>query len=148
MFSEFWDAVYGKLFEGATTLTPMIHPQLDFSVHPILGRILSHGLLIVGILPIRVALPSLISMLLGPYALIPTHIIINSFIDYISASERRTLKDALTFDKEGSFPPSVQDNLNVLSRFGCRQLPKPSNLMQLSRLPDMNLCQNQLQDFL
>ena len=132
MFSEFWDVVYGKFFEGATTLIPMIHPQLDFTAYPILGRVLSHGYLVVGVLPIRVALPSLVGMLLGPSASISTQIVTSSFIDYISASERHILKDALTFEKEGSFPPSVQENLlSVLSRFGCRQLPKPSNLMQL-----------------
>ena len=133
MLSEFWDVAYGKFFEGATTLTPMIHPQLDFTVYPILGRgVMSHGYLVVGMLPIRIALPSLVSMLLGPSALVSTQVIVDSFIDYISASERRILKDALTFDKEGSFPSSVQENLlNVLSRFGCCQLPKPANLMQL-----------------
>ena len=132
MFSEFWDIVYERFFEGATTLSPMIHPQLDLTVYPIFGRIISHGYLAVGILPIRIALPSLVCMLLGPSVFIPSHVVINSFIEYVSTSERRILKDALTFDKEGVFPQSVQDNLlNVLSRFGCRLLPKPSNLMEL-----------------
>jgi hypothetical protein len=51
---------------------------------------MSHGYLIVGVLPIRVALPSLVGMLLGPSALVSTQVVISFFIDYISASETYT----------------------------------------------------------
>ena len=69
---------------------------------------------------VKTALPLLVSMRLGQSTLVSAQVVVNSFIDYISASERRILKDALTFDKESSFPSCVQDNLlNVLSRFGC-----------------------------
>ena len=41
IYSAFWEQAYKKLFEGAPVLTPMIHPQMDMSVFPITGRILS-----------------------------------------------------------------------------------------------------------
>ena len=67
MFSSFWEKAHSSLFEGATTLIPMVHPQIDLSVYSILGRILSHGYLATGILPDCVALPTLFQSLLGCY---------------------------------------------------------------------------------
>ena len=36
MLSGFWEEAYKKLFEGSSILTPMIHPQIDLTVFPIL----------------------------------------------------------------------------------------------------------------
>lgn len=36
MFSGFWEITYKKLFEGSSLLTPMLHPQIDLTVFPIL----------------------------------------------------------------------------------------------------------------
>ena len=66
MYSAFWEKAYQLLFEGATTLIPMIHPQTDVSLFPATGLILSHGYLVAGVLPLRIALPTLASLLLGP----------------------------------------------------------------------------------
>ena len=130
MLSAFWAEAYTHLFEGAKTLTPMIHPGLDMTIFPILGRIISHGYLACGILPVCIALPSLISMLLGPTVSIPSTIVIQSFIDYVSDVERGTLKAAL--DSEEPFSCAIRGDLvNVLSRFGCRQVPTRSNLHNL-----------------
>lgn len=57
MFSAFWEVVYSKYFEGATILIPMVHPQMDMTVYPILGRILSHGYLITVICPVKLLCP-------------------------------------------------------------------------------------------
>ena len=43
MLSAFWDEAYRILFDGGCLLTPVLHPQMDLAVFPILGRILSHG---------------------------------------------------------------------------------------------------------
>ena len=32
MFSGFWEQAYVQLFEGATILTPLIHPQTDTTI--------------------------------------------------------------------------------------------------------------------
>ena len=99
MFSAFWDRAYSELFEGSTLLTPMVHPQTDLTVLPIIGRILSHGYLVIGMLPTRIALPTLIHMLLGPSASVSRDILLNCFLDYISCSERSTMKLALAHTK-------------------------------------------------
>ena len=100
------------------------------TIFPIIGRIVSHGYLACGILPVCIALPPLISMVLGPTVTIPASIITESFADYISDIERNTLKAAL--DSKAPFTSALRaDLLNILSRFGCRQMPTPSNLHNL-----------------
>ena len=130
VFSAFWVEAYIHLFEGAKTLIPMVQPGIDISTFSIIGRIISHGYLASGFLPIRIALPSLISMILGPSITIPSSIIIESFIEYVSEVERVTLKSALA----SSVPFSssmAEDLVNILSRFGCRQRPTHLNLSKV-----------------
>lgn len=130
MFSAFWEKVYSTLFEGAGLLTPMNHPQMDMNVFPIIGRILSHGYLVSGVLPIRIALPTLTCMLLGPTAVIAGNVLLDTFLDYISATERATFKRALLFEAEKAYPADIQEELMAtLAGFGCRVLPKPSTLI-------------------
>lgn len=135
MLSAFWAEAYTRLFEGAKTLTPMmIHPGLDMAVYPILGRIISHGYLACGLLPVCISLPSLINMILGPTVPIPSDIIIQSFADYVSDVERSTLKAVL--DSKEPFSLSVRaDLINILSRFGCRQVPTRSTFVLCSNKP-------------
>ena len=129
MFSAFWEKAYSTLFEGASLLTPMNHPQMDMSIFPIIGRILSHGYLVAGVLPIRIALPTLTCMLLGPTAVITRDVLLDTFLDFISATERAVFKRALLFEAEKVYPTDMQEELmGTLAGFGCRVLPKPSTL--------------------
>lgn len=132
MFSSFWNEAYLKLFEGSTVLIPMIHPQSDLTHFNILGKIVSHGYLVTGILPIRVALPTLICILLGSSVIISKDLLLDSFLDYISNVEKNTLQEAVSFSKKNWFPSDLKEKLMViLSRFGCRLLPSPSNIVSL-----------------
>lgn len=79
------------------------------TVYPILGRILSHGYLVAGHLPVRIALPTLIGMLLGPKK-IAYKILVEAFLDYISAAERAVFKEALAHGTEGRFSASILSN--------------------------------------
>ena len=126
MYTAFWDDCYSLLFEGATTLVPMVHPQIDLSQFVTIGRVISHGYLATGILPDRIALPVLISAVRGLDVTIPEHILLEAFVDFVSATERVTLRSAID---ALSFSPSLTDRLiDVLSRFGCRKMPTPSTL--------------------
>ena len=101
-------------------LTPMIHPGLDMSIFPVLGRIISHWYLACGILPVCI---SLITMVLGPGVPIPASIIVDSFTDYVSDAERTTIKAALDSNEPFSFDVQASLNNIILSRFGRRQIP-------------------------
>ena len=130
MFSAFWVDAYIHLFKGAKTLIPMVQPGIDIATFSTLGRIISHGYLACGFLPVRIALPSLIAMLLGSSVMISSSIVIESFSEYVSEVERHKLKMALA----SSLPlsPSMAEDLNgILSKFGCRQIPNHLNLPNL-----------------
>lgn len=128
MFSAFCEKCYSALFEGSTLLVPMLSPQTDTSVFPVVGCIISHAYLVSGFLPVRIALPCIIGILCGPGAHMSQSILCEAFLDYISATERSLFKDALS-THSSAFSPDVQEKLlSTLSRFGCRQMPTPSNL--------------------
>lgn len=130
MYSAFWEDVYSELFDGATILIPMIHPHIDKTVYPVLGRVLSHGFLGSGHLPVRIALPTLIRMILGPSAEVPSRILQDAFLDYISFAERQVFKNALKCALSTKFPAAIRQTvLDVLANFGCRKLPTPANLL-------------------
>ena len=63
MLSAFWDAAYSTLLDGAGVLTPVLHPQVNLRSLSVLGRILSHGYLSSGFLPVRIAFPTLATLL-------------------------------------------------------------------------------------
>ena len=129
MFAGFWEEAFHKLFEGSSTLIPMIHPQLDIDVFSILGRILSHGYFSCGYIPVKVALLTLLTMLLEPMAEIDSETCLEAFCDFISDAERFTYKKALKSTTSCHFSPEMQTSLlEVLSRFGCRTLPTPKNV--------------------
>ena len=128
MYSAFWDACYSKLFDGSNLLVPLLHPQTDTSIFPIIGRIISHGYLVSGYLPVRVALPCLLGILCGPGTVVPQQVLQDTFLDYISVTEKSLFKEALS---AGVFTEDVKEKLmNTLARFACRQLPTPAGLIK------------------
>ena len=60
MYSAFWEECYSKIFDGSTLLVPMLCPQIDTAVLPIVGSIISHGYLVSGFLQFRIAFPCLV----------------------------------------------------------------------------------------
>ena len=83
-----------------------------------------------GHLPVRIALPTLINMIMGPIKVTP-QVLLDGFLDYISSTERGIFKDARKCQSD-KFPSAMQGGLlDTLSKFGCRQLPTPSNLMSI-----------------
>ena len=128
MYTAFWQEAYTHLFEGSTTVIPMVHSQMDLQVYALLGRVISHGYLATGILPDRITLPSLLVALLGPSVTVSTSILLDAFLDYVSATERAILKQAID-NHDGSF--EVDQIVAILSRFGCRAVPTPASLISM-----------------
>ena len=128
-FSGFWEAVYRKMFDGAALLVPALHHKIDVNAFPILGKIISHGYLTCGYLPLRVAFPVIAAVLLGPLVIIPDSIILESFVDYLVEYEGQLLRCAL---QDLSLVPSQADKLlSFLSRHGCLEIPTPDNLIRI-----------------
>ena len=134
MFSAFFEAAYVKHFDGVSLLTPVVHSHTDMSALPTLGTIISHAYLISGILPVRIAFPSLTAMMLPRSGDLPVEVIIESFIDSPSCHDGIVFRDALkaVTEKQKSSSDVVRSALvSVLSRYGCRQFPQPSTFLKL-----------------
>ena len=136
----FWLHAYEKLFDGSTVYVPVVNPSTDLSQLEVVGKILSHGYLSIGFLPVPLAFPTLIAMLLGPSVEIDSHILNASFFEYLGYVDRDILCRAVQIAKVGSygkFPlPLEQELLTVFSMFGIRQVPTPSSI--LATIADMS----------
>lgn len=130
MFSGFWERAYVRCLDGQSTFIPNVHPHVNLLEYRVLGTIMSHGFMMCGFLPIRVAFPVLAYSLLGCDIHIPDSIIIDSFIDYVSVHESSVIVDALK--EQTVFSPQLQDALDdILAGMGCREIPTPSKVQRL-----------------
>lgn len=55
--------MYRYFFEGSILVTPSVHPRTSLEKMKVMGTIISHGYLVSGVLPIRVAFPCLAAIL-------------------------------------------------------------------------------------
>ncbi len=130
MYSCFWESAYLKHFDGETLLIPACRPGDDLSLLTTLGTIVSHGFLVSGILPIRVAFPVLASILYGPNIEISEQIILESFVDYIAVHEGSLLRTAIAEAEAGrelSGDLTVQ-LITLFSRFDHMEVPTAKSI--------------------
>ena len=94
-----------SFFDGEQLLVPCISPEADIqgptSIFKILGTILSHGFMVCGFLPVRVAFPVVAAVLLGTDIVIPDNILIDTFVDFLASHESSILRDAVLDVKIG-----------------------------------------------
>jgi len=129
MFSQFWGKTYLVYFDGESLLVPAVNPNTELSTLPLLGTIISHGFMVCGYLPIRIAFPVVAAILLGPEVKISDAILLESLVEYVSSFDRQILHEALS----GPFVSSTLQGkvLDILSRLGCTEVPTPANIHQL-----------------
>ena len=131
MLSGLWEKAYGMHFDGGSLLAPCVRPDMDVSLTPVLGRIISHGYLATGFLPLRITFPSLVSILLGPTVTIPDQFLIQAFKNNISCYEASIVKEA-PLVKSASYEKELRTRIvSVVSRFECTEMPNPTCLRQL-----------------
>ena len=128
-FSLFWEKAYLQHFDGERLLIPAVNPNTELSTLTLLGSVLSHGHMVCGYLPIRIAFPVIAAILLGPETNISDTILLNSLIDYVSSYEASILRESVS--KADFSAPFQSKVLSILSRLGCTEIPKPSNIREL-----------------
>lgn len=95
-------------------------------VLPTLGRILSYGYLAYNFIPVCIAFPTLLCLLLGPTTAIPDCVLIDSFLDCLGEYEAGIVREAIS---SFAFSNDLKTKLlGVFSRFGCRELPTWDNI--------------------
>lgn len=128
MLAVFWDNAYEKYFDGGNRLVPNLHPQIDLGALPILGKIISHGYLGCGFLPVRIAFPTLATLLLRIVE-VSKEILVSTLLETVSPVEANALTQALSASSE--FSDSRRAELaSILGRFGSRRLPTFRGLQQ------------------
>ena len=128
MLSAFWKDAFVKMFDGGCLLSPVVHPDTDLSILPVIGKIVSHGYLSSSFLPVKMAFPGLASLLLQTNE-VSEEILLTTFTNMVSVVEAVTLSQAFT---EVEFSEDLQMRIaSILGRFGCRQLPTAKNVRQL-----------------
>ncbi|KAL5505619.1 hypothetical protein EMCRGX_G007083 [Ephydatia muelleri] len=144
LFSAFWEDSYVKIFDGEKLLVPAVRPNPDMAVLRLHGTILSHGFMVCGFLPIRIAFPVLAAIFFGPEVEVPDSIILDSFIDYLAAYESSFISQALTkVQNNNQLPSTLQGQIiSTLSRMGCVQVPTKANLKEAYYLDDGALAGN------
>lgn len=134
MYSAFYEEAYKKYFDGNVLLSPIVHPEMNTSVLSTLGAIVSHGYLVTGVLPVRIAFPCLAQCLLGQATIISPSILIETLLDSLSPFEATIMNGAINEAKQNlsSFSSDVMSVLvSVLSRFDIRHLPTPPKFKQV-----------------
>ena len=87
--------------------------------------------MVCGYLPVKIVIPIIATLFCGMDVQIPDAIIVESFIDYISPDERSIMQEGVSF-KEIMYTSTLQDkHIDVLSRFGCTNIPTSSNIRKL-----------------
>ena len=105
---------------------PLIHPGSNADMFTKLGRILSHGYMQCGLLPLKIAFPALATMLLGVGICIP-----NSTFG-LNGYEQELLKQGL--DSKEFHMIFKQNWLQFVSRFEERELPTSKDIvLQLAK---------------
>ena len=130
MISAFWEIAYTKCCDGDSLLVPLMHPGLDSDIFTRLGRVLSHGYLQCGFLPLKIAFPALSTMLLGVHVSIPNAFLVSAFMDSLNSYEQGLLKEGM--DAKHEFSCDLQTKLvSIVSRFGGRELPTRNNIQEI-----------------
>ena len=136
MISAFFEEMYIKHFDGAALLVPLDIPNVSAPPFSVLGAIFSHAYLAAGMLPVKIAFPTLASILLpaSTVGCLPDDLLLETFLDSLSPHDYMVCKDALKIAQRSDeyFSSALQMNLvTVLSRYTVRETPKPHNLLSI-----------------
>ena len=131
MLSAFWENAYCNLFDGGSLLSPAMHPTSELTSFSAIGKILSHGYMVTGFLPVRIAYPSLASILIGSSVIIPDPLLLRTFESSISCHEASIVRDALSVKGDRFSSTLLSRLISLLGRYGCREVPTPEKLRQI-----------------
>lgn len=140
LFSLFWEECFLQYFEGESQSVPRVDPDLPVDKFVAMGKILLHGFLLVGFLPLQMAQVCMMKILLGSQAEVPQGLIETTFQRFLSDS------DVAFLNKASSSLKDVIDNerqsrrlMSFLSRYGSRVVPKTNSDLE-SLIADIGRC--------
>lgn len=122
VFSCFWNEAY-SVFDGDVLKVPFVPASKIAESQAIfckLGRIFSHGYILTGRIPIRIAQASLLSMLFGVEH-VSDEVLLDSFLSYVTPWEKQLLDCRM---KGKPLPPNQEEDMfGLFIRMGMRTIP-------------------------
>ena len=138
-FSAFWEEAYLRHSDGSSVLAPTVHAGMDISLLHTLGRILSHGYLACGYLPLGNVFPTLAAILLGADVIITADILLDTFREGLILVDQSVI--ALAISNKGQLSHVLTSKLvDIFSRFDCLEMPTPSNVLKLCERTAIAAC--------
>ena len=131
MISAFWEVAYKHLFDGGNLLSPNVETYVNVHALQTIGHVLSHGYLVTGILPVRIAFPCLVYMLKGLNISVPNDILLSTLVDSISSYESVIFKQALSCESTRYDTETLEKLLRILSKFNSTKIPQPHCLKKI-----------------
>ena len=133
LFSLFWYEAENVYFKGSIQKFPSLKPDrclLDMETSTALGRILLHGYVLVGFLPLRFSHACLFYVLTGQEP--TTDLLIDSFLQCIDENEKHLLLEAMKCNPDTTFQPRVMNFLTIF--FGhndISRIPSPATMKEV-----------------
>ena len=131
MYSAFFEEAYKYHFDGKTLLSPIVHPEMDTSLISTMGSIISHAYVVAGVLPVRIAFPSLSRCLLGSTVSVSSSILVEALIDSLSPHEVIIVKKASDEAQQQISTFSSDVISGLLSVLMLELFPMPSKFKQI-----------------
>jgi len=125
--------VYKCLFNGEELLLPVLCPGINSKYLLLFERILSHGYLIVGFLPIRITFPYLAVALLGTGHTVPDNLVCDYFLQSLSTFEANVIKKCIGYYRPHTFERRKTQLviISTFSHFDCCLMPAPDTMQDL-----------------
>lgn len=131
-FTLFWEKVMPLYFEGTTTYVPRISPGIDESIYTALGRIMSHGYVMVGIFPTLISKTFFTALVAGKEN-VTDEDFLDGFLDYVSSYDKLRLHNIIgECSTQQSLSASSTDFLvDFLSEFSVSKMPNKDNVRSI-----------------
>ncbi|XP_078368408.1 uncharacterized protein LOC144652258 [Oculina patagonica] len=131
-FTLFWEKVMPLYFEGTTTYVPRISPAIDESIYTALGRIMSHGYVMVGIFPTLIS-ETFFTALVAGKEYVTEEDFLDGFLDFVSSYDKLRLQNIIgECSTQQSLSASSTDFLlDFLSEFNVSKMPNKDNVRSI-----------------
>lgn len=131
-FTLFWEKVMSLYFEGTTTYVPRISPAIDESIYKTLGRIMSHGYVMVGVFPALLSKTFFTALVAGKEN-VTDNDFLEGFLDYVSSYDNVRLQNILgeCSTQQSLSASSIDFLVDFLSEFNVSKMPNAKNLQSI-----------------
>ncbi|XP_028413816.1 uncharacterized protein LOC114536664 [Dendronephthya gigantea] len=131
VISLFWKDVYDSLLIGENERVPYIRHDYNRADWEAIARVLLKGYHMCQYLPLLVSKTFLSYVLFGELSINDPSVLIQSFMQYISADERRVIEKSLTGDIDFENTDQLNELLDVLKIYDCRSRVTPENIAKI-----------------